>query len=94
MNPIRWKRQDQVAGLAFCAVGAIAGIFFAWLDSPFRIPRRIRRMGRCSQYIFAVAVTRQSIVAVAAPGGARGCTSILRGTPQQSPLGPPKINPA
>jgi hypothetical protein len=37
MNPIRWKRQDQVAGLAFCAVGAMAGIFFAWLDSPFRI---------------------------------------------------------
>ena len=36
MNPLDWKRQHQVAGLAFCAVGAIAGIFFAWMDSPFR----------------------------------------------------------
>jgi hypothetical protein len=37
MNPIRWKREEQVAGLAFCVVGAIAGIFFAWMDSPFRV---------------------------------------------------------
>jgi hypothetical protein len=37
MNPVHWKRQDLVAGLTFCAVGAIAGGFFAWLDSPFRV---------------------------------------------------------
>jgi hypothetical protein len=36
MNPLDLKRQHQVAGIAFCVVGAIAGIFFAWLDSPFR----------------------------------------------------------
>jgi hypothetical protein len=36
MNPLSWPRQNQVAGLAFCAVGAIAGIFFAWIDSPTR----------------------------------------------------------
>jgi hypothetical protein len=37
VNPVRWKRQNLVAGFTFCAVGAIAGVFFAWLDSPFRI---------------------------------------------------------
>ena len=36
MNPLDWKRQDQVALIVFCAEGAIAGIFFAWMDSPFR----------------------------------------------------------
>jgi hypothetical protein len=36
MNPLGWLRQNQVAGLAFCAVGAIAGIIFAWIDSPIR----------------------------------------------------------
>jgi hypothetical protein len=36
MNPLDWKRPDQVAAIAFCAVGAIAGVFFAWMDSPFR----------------------------------------------------------
>ncbi len=36
MNPLDWKRQHQVAAIAFCAVGAIAGIFLAWMDSPFR----------------------------------------------------------
>ena len=36
MNPLDWKRQHQLAGIAFCAVGAIAGIFLAWMDSPFR----------------------------------------------------------
>jgi protein-S-isoprenylcysteine O-methyltransferase Ste14 len=32
----RRLRHLEVAGVAFCAVGAIAGIFFAWIDSPFR----------------------------------------------------------
>jgi hypothetical protein len=36
MNPLDWKRQHQLAGIAFCAVGAIAGIFLAWMDSPLR----------------------------------------------------------
>jgi hypothetical protein len=36
MNPLDWKRQHQVAGVAFCAVGAIVGILFAWMDSSIR----------------------------------------------------------
>lgn len=36
MNPLNWTRQHQVAGIAFCAVGAIAGVFFAWMDTPLR----------------------------------------------------------
>jgi hypothetical protein len=36
MNPLDWKRQHQIAAIAFCAVGAIAGILFAWMVSPFR----------------------------------------------------------
>jgi hypothetical protein len=36
MNPLDWNRQHQVAGIAFCAIGAIVGIFFAWTDTPFR----------------------------------------------------------
>jgi len=36
MNPLDWNRQHQVAGMAFCAVGAIGGILFAWMDSPMR----------------------------------------------------------
>jgi len=36
MNPLDWKREHKVAGIAFCAVGAIAGILLAWLDSPIR----------------------------------------------------------
>jgi hypothetical protein len=36
MNPLNWERQHQVAGIALCLVGAIAGVFFAWIESPFR----------------------------------------------------------
>lgn len=36
MNPLHWMRHHQIAGIAFCAVGAIAGVFFAWMNSPFR----------------------------------------------------------
>lgn len=36
MNPLDWKRQHQVAGIAFCVLGTITGVFFAWMDSPFR----------------------------------------------------------
>jgi hypothetical protein len=31
MNPLDWKRQHQVAGIAFCILGAITGVFFAWM---------------------------------------------------------------
>jgi hypothetical protein len=33
MNPLRWKREYQVACIAFCVVGGLAGLFFAWVDS-------------------------------------------------------------
>jgi hypothetical protein len=33
MNPLDWKRQHQVPAIAFCAAGALAGIFFAWMES-------------------------------------------------------------
>jgi hypothetical protein len=36
MNPFRWRPEHQVAGVIACLVGAIAGIFFAWMESPFR----------------------------------------------------------
>lgn len=36
MNPLDWKRHHQVAAIAFCALGAIGGVLFAWMDSPFR----------------------------------------------------------
>jgi hypothetical protein len=36
MNPLDWRRENQAAGIAFCIAGAIAGIFFAWMDSPVR----------------------------------------------------------
>jgi len=43
MNPLDWNRQHQVAGIAFCAIGAIVGNFFSpgWTphsDSCLRIP--------------------------------------------------------
>jgi hypothetical protein len=37
MNPLNWKPQRQVAGLAFCVVGTIVGILCAWINSPFRV---------------------------------------------------------
>lgn len=36
MNPLRWSTERKLAGLLFCALGALGGIFFAWLDSPLR----------------------------------------------------------
>jgi hypothetical protein len=34
MNPLHWKRDDIAALIVFCAVGALGGLAFAWLDSP------------------------------------------------------------
>jgi hypothetical protein len=34
MNPIRWQREHQVAGIAICIIGAIFGLLFAWVESP------------------------------------------------------------
>ena len=33
MNPLRWKREHQLAGIVACLIGAMAGIFFAWMQS-------------------------------------------------------------
>jgi len=34
MNPLHWRREYQVAWIAFCIVGGMAGLFFAWTESP------------------------------------------------------------
>ena len=30
MNPLHWRRKYQVAWIAFCTVGGMAGLFYAW----------------------------------------------------------------
>jgi hypothetical protein len=37
MNPFHWRREYQVAWIVFCLVGGMAGLFFAWLESPVRV---------------------------------------------------------
>jgi hypothetical protein len=37
MNPLQWRREHQVAWIAFCIVGAMAGLFFAWMESGARV---------------------------------------------------------
>jgi hypothetical protein len=83
MNPLDWNRQHQVAGIAFCANGAIVGIFFAWMDSPFRqlsshsISGVVGRYDRC---FLALAVARRSLLAVASFRRVRRGIGILRST--------------
>jgi len=36
MNPLRWGRAHQLAALIACFSGALIGILFAWMRSPFR----------------------------------------------------------
>lgn len=36
MNPLTWRLELQIAGAMCCVVGAMAGVFFAWMESPFR----------------------------------------------------------
>lgn len=36
MNPFSWHPSDRIAGIAFGAAGAIAGMVLAWIDSPYR----------------------------------------------------------
>ncbi len=36
MNPLRWSREHQVAWIAFCMAGGMAGLLFAWTESPVR----------------------------------------------------------
>jgi hypothetical protein len=35
MNPLSWKRTQLFAWALFCVAGALCGLGFAWLDSPF-----------------------------------------------------------
>jgi hypothetical protein len=35
MNPLRWRSEQLLAGAIFCILGAIGGIFFAWMQSAF-----------------------------------------------------------
>jgi len=36
MNPLRWRREHRAAWIAFCVVGGMAGLFFAWMESSMR----------------------------------------------------------
>src|SRR5260370_23049599 len=36
MNPLHWKREYQVAWIAFCLIGGMAGLFFAWMGAAGR----------------------------------------------------------
>src|SRR5258708_30051238 len=36
MNPLHWKREYQIAWIAFCLIGGMAGLFIAWMDSTGR----------------------------------------------------------
>lgn len=33
MNPLGWKLEHQIAGAIFCLIGAICGVFLAWMQS-------------------------------------------------------------
>jgi hypothetical protein len=35
MNPLRWKREHQLAWVVICMIGAIIGLLFAWFQDPF-----------------------------------------------------------
>jgi hypothetical protein len=35
MNPFAWDRRQLAAWPAFCVAGALCGLGFAWLESPF-----------------------------------------------------------
>jgi hypothetical protein len=37
VNPIRWKCEHKLAGIIICLIGSIGGLFFAWMQSPFRV---------------------------------------------------------
>jgi hypothetical protein len=50
MNPIRWRREHQVAGIAICLIGVIAGVFFAWMQSPFQTLASRSASGEWSDY--------------------------------------------
>jgi hypothetical protein len=36
LNPFRWRREHQIAGVIVCLLGGAAGVFFAWMASPYR----------------------------------------------------------
>lgn len=33
MNPLRWQREHQIAGIVICSIGGIMGTLYAWFDS-------------------------------------------------------------
>jgi hypothetical protein len=81
MNPLDWNRQHQVAGIAFCAIGAIVGNFFRLDGLP--IPTVVfafhfRSVGRYNRCFPALAVARRSLWAVARYRRMRRGIGILR----------------
>jgi hypothetical protein len=50
MNPLSWKREHLLAGAIFCVIGAIGGIFFAWMQSAFHTIAAGSLSGEWSDY--------------------------------------------
>lgn len=52
MNPLAWRREQQVAGLLFSGAGALCGLLYAWIDSPFyRICHAPGGFANCSKML-------------------------------------------
>jgi hypothetical protein len=50
MNPLHWSTERKLAALLFCALGALGGLFFAWLESPLRALSTHSLSGEWSDY--------------------------------------------
>jgi hypothetical protein len=50
INPFNWSLNHQFAGAIVCVLGAIGGILFAWMESPFRQVAMANLSGEWSDY--------------------------------------------
>jgi len=50
MNPLRWRTEHLLAGAIFCVIGAIGGVFFAWMQSAAHIIAMGSLSGEWSDY--------------------------------------------
>jgi hypothetical protein len=85
MNPFRWTREHQLAGVAACLIGAMAGLFFLdGIAGPKAIVELcIGRVGRLHERLSDVATVR-TLLAVAIAGGCHRSVSGLRRTATQN----------
>jgi hypothetical protein len=66
MNPLHWKREYQIAWIAFCLIGGMAGLFFAWMESTGRKLAISDTLGLGAQVVLRLALRSISILAMAA----------------------------